>query len=260
MSNVRNLSVPANASPLSLTDQPSDNEESSLRCNICDLLFACKYNKRRHDFRRHNSNPSIFSDCKCTVCGLSLVCPSALKTHMISHSAIYAFLCERCGKAFKHPNNLKAHMEKDHPIDSSSSRKFTCHVCQKAFHLACDLKRHVPTHSATSNVYRCVYCDQCFASRANLEKHKLTEHYHVNQAQSKKLQCTDCNLCFKSLRDAKRHSVVHTRKRPFVCTICGKTYSRADSLMRHQRADHEERQLAEVRSTGHLDEQNVPMN
>ncbi|XP_059471723.1 zinc finger protein 64-like [Neocloeon triangulifer] len=42
-----------------------------------------------------------------------------------------------------------------------------------------------------------------------------------------------CNLVFKYLKDLVRHRRVHTGEKPFMCGLCGKSYSRADKFQLH---------------------------
>ncbi|TGZ72254.1 hypothetical protein CRM22_002202 [Opisthorchis felineus] len=225
-------------------DRPSTNRENSLWCNICGHLFASTYSKRRHDFGVHNNKQSSFSHRKCSICGLNWASPSALKTHMFTHSATNEFLCECCGKTFKYANALNTHVIQKHPVDNASFQEFTCYVCQRQFANPYMLRRHATSHSTKSNVYQCAYCDQSFTSCANLGKHKFTKHPDV-------YECPVCKVRFPCPRELQRHSVVHTRERPFVCTLCEKKYSCSDSLRRHKRVTHKDQQAPTVCSTGH---------
>ncbi|GIZ49008.1 hypothetical protein CKM354_001204900 [Cercospora kikuchii] len=51
--------------------------------------------------------------------------------------------------------------------------------------------------------------------------------------------CSVCQRTFGKLEHLTRHRLVHTAERPFECHICGKAYSRRDTVQRHVRDVHQ---------------------
>ena len=51
-------------------------------------------------------------------------------------------------------------------------------------------------------------------------------------------QCTVCNKTFRRAEHLRRHFRSHTDDKPFACSICGKRFARSDTLLRHE-ANHQ---------------------
>lgn len=53
-----------------------------------------------------------------------------------------------------------------------------------------------------------------------------------------KYQCSFCLYSTSNKFDMKKHMPVHTGERPFECNVCGKRFSRKDTLKSHMIGKH----------------------
>ncbi|OON15785.1 zinc finger, C2H2 type, partial [Opisthorchis viverrini] len=188
--NTRNSSSVPDATQSSRTERLSDNEENSLWCNTCSRLFASAYSKHRHDFGVHNNERPTYSHRKCPICGLTCVSPSALKKHMMRHSATCEFLCDYCGKIFKHPMNLKRHVVREHPVDNAPKpqdvytpkpKTYECTDCKQRFLRPAELKRHSVVHTR-ERPFVCTLCGNEYSRSDNLKRHLRVDHQEKQMA------------------------------------------------------------------------------
>ncbi|KAG5446928.1 Zinc finger protein 579 [Clonorchis sinensis] len=192
----------------------------------------------QHELRKQTSTKTTRTKHMCTISDTSFSHPSKLKSHAASHEVSASFICESCGRTFRHLTNLIRHKKDSHASQHGERTKPQCVECGKAFRDAYDLNRHMRCHSV-ENTCVCPTCSQVFPNRGDLHKHKLLEHDKVPMHKVAKHECAVCKRWFEYTHVLKSHSVVHTKQRPFVCLLCGKAYSQTGTLRDHQRQTHQ---------------------
>ncbi|XP_040187609.1 zinc finger protein 420-like isoform X2 [Rana temporaria] len=111
------------------------------------------------------------------------------------------------------------------------SSKHKCHVCEKTFCSARELKLHVSTHTG-EKPYTCHVCGAQFTQNASLKMHILRKHTENVQ----KEQCIICNAVLFGKNDVK----VHIRKQhtylevPIKCRICSEEFHERYLYRQHQ--------------------------
>ncbi|KAG5446926.1 Zinc finger protein 579 [Clonorchis sinensis] len=191
----------------------------------------------QHETRKETSRKTQKLELVCTTCGRNFASQSSLNIHASTHEISASFMCELCGRIFRHLPNLHRHKRYGHTSQSRERTSLLCTICGKALRDAFDLRRHMPTHLADKSRL-CSTCSQIFPNRAALHKHKLLQHDKVPMDELAKHECAVCKRWFEDTYKLKRHSVVHTKQRPFVCVLCAKAYSQNESLREHQRKKH----------------------
>ncbi|GAA57883.1 gene K09228 KRAB domain-containing zinc finger protein [Clonorchis sinensis] len=192
----------------------------------------------QHESRKQTSRKTPKTKHMCTICEMSFLYPSKLKRHATAHDVSASFMCEICGRIFRHLTNLNRHKKDSHASQHGERTKPQCVECGKAFRDRFAIKRHILCHSAETS-WLCPTCSQMFPGPGDLHKHKLLEHDNVPMDKVGKHECVICRRWFEDPYMLKRLSVVHTKQRPFVCVLCGKAYSQSGALREHQRKKHQ---------------------
>ncbi|KAF4529311.1 hypothetical protein B566_EDAN011405 [Ephemera danica] len=150
--------------------------------------------------------------------------------------------------------NKKSHMLRFH----REYKPYECEMCNKRYHVKCDLKNHMHIHSSTISTFLCDSCGCCFASpilllnhihrghntkpclfcnkqfgQLLMKRHMNREHFH-----ERKYRCDICYNSFYSTTDVEYHKKLHRSKR-VECHFCGKIFSLASSLNTHLENKHQ---------------------
>ena len=113
----------------------------------------------------------------------------------------------------------------------TGERPFPCKLCNKAFVLRSDLKRHVRTHT-WEKPYQCNMCGKSFKIKSD-----LTKHIRVHTGEKPHL-CSVCDYKSTNSSDVIKHERTHTGEKPFVCNICKNKYTQSVNLRQHMKNSH----------------------
>ncbi|XP_046994467.1 zinc finger protein 64-like [Schistocerca americana] len=129
---------------------------------------------------------------------------------------------------------------------------YKCHMCCKTYKLQSSLVRHIKYECGKPPQFHCPYCTEKSHHKYNLEVHIKRKHKQVQEsliyfffiavvnaswtenALPSQLRTTNLGAAGMQtmLHDFDRNDKFH-RMEPFVCSTCGRQYSRKDSLQRH---------------------------
>ncbi|CAH1118490.1 unnamed protein product [Phaedon cochleariae] len=101
----------------------------------------------------------------------------------------------------------------------------------------CDLpemENNVPSEFSFS----CILCNWVGNNRKSLRDHEK-EH----RSQWNGWKCLDCDKLFQKKIDFQRHRRVHTGIRPYLCIICGKSFTQKGAMERHFQSRHGKKEV-----------------
>eukprot|EP00184_Porphyridium_aerugineum_P000716 CAMPEP_0184695400 /NCGR_PEP_ID=MMETSP0313-20130426/3033_1 /TAXON_ID=2792 /ORGANISM="Porphyridium aerugineum, Strain SAG 1380-2" /LENGTH=852 /DNA_ID=CAMNT_0027153837 /DNA_START=728 /DNA_END=3286 /DNA_ORIENTATION=+ len=82
-----------------------------------------------------------------------------------------------------------------------------------------------------SRPHECKLCGARFLNRSHLESHVQCVHFGMRG-----FQCPEpgCNASFGSRGNLNRHAIMkHSNQKPFLCTVCNRSFATNDKLQRH---------------------------
>ena len=136
----------------------------------------------------------------------------------VDENSTVVHYCRLCRKNID--ENDKRHYEKH-----IHQEERICDTCGKVY--KCDKRwyRHLQMHRdvKNKNLYVCKICGKVITTRIQLKA-------HVRQVHSKErpFVCEICGKSFKFHRFLIRHRYIHTDDKPLSCEFCGKRYAKKD--------------------------------
>ena len=195
--------------------------EKPYQCDQCEQRFSCKGYRRHHIQRMH----AVEKRHKCSECDQAFAMKQDLIRHFRKHTGETPFKCEECGKIFTQKIGLTKHVHRMH----SGETPFKCSVCGEAFAKNMRLKQHFRIHTGETP-YECYDCEEKFATKEILYQHAYYRHG------GEIFQCEMCEELFNTKGNLNRHLlVVHTVDKPYVCTVCDKSFPYQSVLKNHFR-------------------------
>ncbi|XP_023026748.2 uncharacterized protein [Leptinotarsa decemlineata] len=151
-----------------------------------------------------------------------------------------SFVCEVCGKSYKHKRNFESH-SKQH----AGCPTFSCTYCQKFFLQKGDLIRHVAIHTG-EKLHQCEKCGKRFTHHTSFNMHIKT---HTGKKTHK---CNMCERGFTSTSHLKRHIRMHTGDKKFSCSRCGKRFAERYNLVAHEQLHNSKLELKRKKFSCHI--------
>ncbi|KYM99791.1 PREDICTED: zinc finger protein 675-like [Cyphomyrmex costatus] len=251
--------------------------ETNKRCGHCEKVYHNKKDLLIHIMESHERR-LLF---KCSICDKTYEKWSSLDIHEATHRVDKPYLCDLCGKSFKHSNNLRGH--KRIHLDETIKKRHMCDICGNAFRSRFHLREHMNQHD-DNRPYSCEQCGKAFYKRIQLRQHKLSHgsnrhtcpicsamfnrrgnmiaHMKRHSNDNGGYKCSVCAYKCKSMSELKIHRKKHTEeeivdsikkkcidKEIWRCNICNKIFSKRAILLNHERV-HEDDKFYECEECG----------
>ena len=138
------------------------------------------------------------------------------------------FPCVVCGKSFSKRSNLKSHMG----LHNKADCKHNCDECDQTFAWKSSLNRHKEkVHLQSGDIeFSCDFCPRKYKVQSILKDHVKRDHFD-----ERKHQCDMCSKSFYKLHDLNYHRRLHLSIKPYQCPDCEKSFSHLSHLYRHKR-------------------------
>ncbi|XP_044582157.1 zinc finger protein 91-like isoform X1 [Cotesia glomerata] len=156
--------------------------------------------------------------------------------HVDSQNA-NVFKCNTCTDLmFTKWRSCCMHLWKKHNVDIDL---LCCSVC-KSYKSVSSVKllTHMRVHSENKD-YECPECGKCFKQASQLRNHRIMHMDRKSADAPRWYTSKTCEMCGKTYADSKclkNHiQAVHSKLRPYVCTVCGHSSARKAMLQMHLR-------------------------
>ncbi|KAL3865187.1 hypothetical protein ACJMK2_006803 [Sinanodonta woodiana] len=208
----------------------SDNQTSGKRGK-----FYCSECKVTFSYLNHFKGHQIDGKCtfECSYCKKVYTSStySKFKAHLRYHRNERQFKCDLCNKSYNEFSKLKMH-KRNH----SGERPFICEICGAQFTVSSNLKQHKKImHTEQTRIYQCDLCGVSFKREANLRYH--TKYMHTT---ARPFVCSICNKSFKTKYVHNLHMNTHREDICFKCDICGKGFKNKSYLFSHMKRHNKE--------------------
>ncbi|EDW84157.2 uncharacterized protein Dwil_GK13294 [Drosophila willistoni] len=149
---------------------------------------------------------------------------SSGKRKRVPASGVPELVCDKCGKCFKDPSNLKLHL-----VRHTGVKNFECALCGEKFFSQHLLNLHDRVRHQGERPYKCKFCGLQFLTSTARCRHERIRHIRTLSFKCKYF----CGKSFITKSCLSKHEFLHTGLRPYRCEICDIGFPRNTQLKIH---------------------------
>ena len=208
------------------TDKLGLSEDTAVNENLSEPEIEIEIDIIKEEEERDNIPIYNIPSFPCQLCSKVFKRKFDLKRHFSLHTGEKSYPCKFCVEVFSNGSQLSKHRAELHPEE----KEWTCSACSETFENKQKLSFHMKkSHSINKpDSFQYEICIVDFKSQEELNEHDQFVHKRKD-----KITCLFCGKSFTYPSDLKRHERKHTGFRPYICSICSKSYSSANQLSKH---------------------------
>ncbi|XP_013174448.1 PREDICTED: zinc finger protein 91-like [Papilio xuthus] len=215
----------------------SDNKDDQDSCSDSDYFpsntwaASPKIDSPPHKSKRQKQGEPI----KCDICEKKISSQSYLQIHMRTHTGEKPYKCYICNRGFITASKMHRHV-----LTHSDSLDDPAMKLEKNTDVGSDIvknkkKKVKDTTKPKSKLkkirpHACEYCHKRFLHMGTLQVHKKS-----HDGEELVLKCNYCLMKMDNQEALKVHEVTHEGPKPYLCTLCGKTYKKRETMMYHRK-------------------------
>ncbi|XP_065206104.1 zinc finger protein 595-like isoform X3 [Planococcus citri] len=233
------------------------SEDKPYICDLCGKSFRIKWSLREHIMIEIG-----MKDYVCEICGKKFVIQAYLNKHMRFHmmceGKFEGFQCEICGKKYAEEWKVKEHQRNSHK--GKNLMQYKCDICDKKYARKWLVRSHKrQAHKDHLEEYQCDYCDKKFNEKWIIKLHMQTVHSMNNTTEDgasspaahkattdeleklleyhQRISCDEIKLPKPEDSLADESIEGKSRRKPFSCELCGKTFATKQGMKNHLYAE-----------------------
>ncbi|XP_049307761.1 zinc finger protein 665 isoform X5 [Bactrocera dorsalis] len=212
------------------------------KCKHCGMRMTKRRNLELHLRYKHASclkqhykikDTENQKSIPCLECDKTFSYDIELRKHMrLTHSKVYAKICDICGVSVKGCDALKRHQA----VHTGKMRKLIkCDLCDSTLTTKYGLARHIKTMH-TEEYQTPQVCPMCSKVSPSVMAHR--KHIRDVHSLEKKHLCNLCDKAFKRHGDFKDHMATHTGEALYTCSFCPQTFKSKANMYSHRKKKH----------------------
>ena len=223
----------------------SNHNKNIYNCPTCDITFLNRSRKILHENTVHKGLKSS----PCDRCGMILYNETSLKRHKGNLNCTSG---KRIGQRKQGtPDEEVTKRQRQYKIRqqqyNADRKRVYCELCDYTFLSAIEYKQHKPEHRESGlwrcNLPGCVYTAQKLnrllrhkqRCEFNIGKETQNDHsiHNGSHIGEKTFVCSECGKAFSKSHLLKIHIRSHTGEKPFICFQCDKSFSSSGNRRTH---------------------------
>ncbi|XP_067321175.1 zinc finger protein 62 homolog [Anolis sagrei] len=191
----------------------------------------------------------------CLECGRKFDRPSRLKKHQFIHTGERPYQCTDCGEKFLWSSSLDVHRKKFHKQNkmSNKGKSCVCSECGRTFSGPTYLAQHQQVHLRQKPDQDVDPGDggsslDLHSTKAHDGKKPVPPFSKVSHKGKKSFACNICGKKFTQASNISKHQRLHTGEQPHQCTDCGERFMWSSSLNAHRRNIHDQTKVSAKKS------------